>query len=133
MVSGSVVSGVVAAVALAGVVVAFANGGSPYVTWAEAQKMKSDTHVHLAGDLLKNTVSQDVRHHQLRFQLRDQDGTIVNVVHTGEMPANLSEVTKIVAEGHAEGNIFASDKLLVKCPSKYEAQPKSTSSSYPQS
>lgn len=130
MIKGAVISGVVAVAAITGVVLAFSNGGSPYVTWAQAQQMKGDAHLHLAGDLLKDSMSQDLTHHTLRFKLKDQDGAVVTVIHTGEVPQNMSEVTKVVAIGHADGGVFTSDQLLVKCPSKYEAQPSSGKSGY---
>jgi len=129
MIKGSIVSGVVASVAIVAVFVAFSNGGSPYVTMLQAQKSKGDN-LHLAGDLLKNSITPNISEHTLRFKLRDQDGTIVNVVYKGEVPANMSEATKVVAIGHADGSVFTSDKLLVKCPSKYEEQPKGSSTTY---
>ena len=130
MIKGSVVSGVVGFAAIAGVVIAFTTGSSPYVTWAQAQQMKGSDRVDLAGDLLKDSLSQDVAHHTLRFKLKDQDGAIVNVVYKGEVPQNMSEATKVVAIGHSDGAVFTSDQLRVKCPSKYEAQPNSGSSDY---
>jgi cytochrome c-type biogenesis protein CcmE len=130
MVRGPVVSGVVAVMAVIGVVAAFANGGSPYVTMSQARKMTRDNHLHLAGDLMKDSITRDYTHHTIQFKLRDQDGTIVTVVHTGEVPPAMSEATKVVAIGHAEGDVFKSDQLLVKCPSKYEAEPKSSTPSY---
>ena len=130
MIKGAVISGIVAVAAIGGVVLAFTNGGSPYVTWAQAQQMKGDERLHLAGDLVKQSVTQDLSHHTLRFKLKDGDGAVVTVVHTGEVPQNMSEATKVVAIGHADGAVFTSEQLLVKCPSKYEAQPTSGDSGY---
>ncbi len=129
MIRGSIVSGAIALIAVAAVLVTFSNGGSPYVTMSQAKKMKDD-HLHLAGDLLKETVTPDVLHHTLHFKLRDTDGAVVSVVYQGEVPANMTEATKVVAIGHADGDIFSSDKLLVKCPSKYEEQPKAGAPTY---
>jgi cytochrome c-type biogenesis protein CcmE len=132
MIRGPIVSGVIVVLSVVAVVLAFANGSSQYVTMAQARTM-TDDHLHLAGDLLKDSISPDIARHALRFKLKDQDGTIVNVFYKGEAPANMTEATKVVAIGHVEGDVFTSDKLLVKCPSKYEAEPKSTTSYAPTS
>lgn len=116
---GPVVTAVVALLAMAAVIGAFATNASPYVTIAQARQTSGD-HLHLAGDLLKKTIVQDVKHQTLKFQLRDQDGAVVTVVHRGEMPANLDEANRIVAVGGMQGDQFVSHQLIVKCPSKYE-------------
>ena len=108
-----------AVVAIAGVVLAFyANGGSSYVTMSQAQKMTSDDHLHLAGDLLKDSISQNMAQHSLQFKLRDQDGAIVDVVYKGEVPANMSEAAEgcvAILDMRRSATWFTSDKLLGKC------------------
>jgi cytochrome c-type biogenesis protein CcmE len=117
MAKGPIITAIVAAVAFGGVIVAFSNNASPYVTISEARKMTGD-HLHLAGDIVKDSI---VTRGSLEFDLKDSKGEIVHVVHRGDPPANLSEAKKVVAIGGMQGNSFVSTQLLVKCPSKYEA------------
>lgn len=121
--AGPLVSGVVAVICLVLLMVAFVKAASPYVTLVEARKTSGDS-LHLAGDLIKGTISRDVRTGLLRFNLRDTDGATVRVVFDGAAPDNLPEATRVVAIGKLEGEQFRARDLLVKCPSKYESSTK---------
>ena len=109
---------------MSGVVAAFMANASPYVTIAQAKEASGDR-LHLAGDLEKKSIHNDVTNHVLTFKLKDKDGAIVKVVHRGDPPANMGEATQVVAIGKMVDGEFASDELLVKCPSKYEGEKKS--------
>jgi cytochrome c-type biogenesis protein CcmE len=124
MKKGPVITAVVALIAMAGVVIAFMSNASPYVTIAQAKSAPGDR-LHLAGDIVKSSVKNDLVHHALSFQVKDQNGDVVTVMHRGEPPQNMSEATKVVAIGKMEGDNFVSDQLLVKCPSRYEEKRKS--------
>ena len=119
MKKGPIITAVVTAFALTAVVAAFVSNASPYVTIAQAKTIHSDQ-LHLAGDLLKGSVSTDYATHTLTFKLRDKDGQVITVLHKGEPPESMSTVTKVVAIGGMQGDRFVSNKLLLKCPSKYE-------------
>jgi len=120
MFRGPAVTACIAAFAFGAVVWAFSRNASPYVTIAEAKTTPGD-HLHLAGDILKETVHMDMLHRTLDFDLKDSTGAVVHVVHEGEPPANMAEANKVVAVGGMEDGNFVSHQLLVKCPSKYEA------------
>jgi cytochrome c-type biogenesis protein CcmE len=125
---GAVITGVVAVVAMGGVVSAFMNNASPYVTVAQAKESHADG-VHLAGDLVKNSIQTDPKNGRISFELKDKDGAIANVLYVGSTPGNLTEATKVVAVGGmTENNVFQAHQLLIKCPSKYEGQPKAAAS-----
>ena len=70
---GSVVTGIVVALAMVGVCAAFIRNASPYVTVAQAKESHADG-VHLAGDLVKNSIETDPRSGQIKFTLKDQNG-----------------------------------------------------------
>jgi cytochrome c-type biogenesis protein CcmE len=123
MKSGPIVTAIVATLAMAGVVTAFMTNASPYVTIAQAKNSHSNR-LHLAGDLDKKSVHADPVNRTLTFRLKDENGETVTVLHKGDPPANMGEATKVVAIGKMEGDKFVSDDLLVKCPSKYETDPK---------
>ena len=98
----------------------FLNQSSPYVTIREAKSTSND-HLHVAGDILPGSLSHDIAAKQLRFHIQDSLGEIAQVIYEGQIPANLSSVTKVVAIGGFEGEAFKAHRLLVKCPSKYES------------
>ena len=120
---GAIISAVVTVLALAGVCVAFLTTASPYVTVAEARLTKGDN-LHVAGDLVKETLATDVKAKQMTFSLKDEKGEKMDVVYSGPPPANMGSATKVVAIGGMEGDAFHAHKLLVKCPSKYESEKK---------
>ncbi len=112
-------TGLVAAAAMVGVTAAFMNSASPYVTVAEAKVAKGDR-LHLAGNIDPKTVRDDRIHGRLSFTLTDRLGQKIEVVHTGEPVNNLGDAKQVVAIGHVEKGVFISEKMLVKCPTKYE-------------
>jgi cytochrome c-type biogenesis protein CcmE len=117
---GAMVSGAVAALALGGVVIAFSNSASPYVTIRQAKGASGDR-LHLAGTVDPTSVHTDVYARTLSFRLTDQDGDTIQVINRGEIPPNLSEAKNVVAVGGVKNGVFESTQLIVKCPSKYEA------------
>jgi cytochrome c-type biogenesis protein CcmE len=119
MKSGPIITAIVAILAMSGVVAAFMANASPYVTVAQAKSSTGDR-LHLAGDIDKKSIQNDLVNHVLRFDITDADGQRVTVVHKGEPPANMGEATKVVAIGKMDGDRFVSDDLLVKCPSRYD-------------
>jgi cytochrome c-type biogenesis protein CcmE len=121
--TGATLTAIVCAAAITGLVYAFIANSSPYVTVAQARASKSDS-MHLAGDIVKATVRPDLKNHALVFDVKDESGQ-VTVVYTGTPPQNMDEATKVVAIGGMKDGKFHSDKLLVKCPSKYESEKKS--------
>ena len=123
MKKGPIITAVFTVFALGAVVLAFVSSASPFVTIAQAKQTSGDQ-LHLAGEVIKDSVVGDARAHVLRFKLKDETGDIIMVKHTGEMPNNLGEVKKVVAIGGIENGEFHSNKLLIKCPSKYEAERK---------
>ena len=121
MKQGPLLTALFTVLALGAVVVAFITQASPYVTIAEA-KQSHETQLHLAGDVIKGTLRNDAQDHLLVFKIKDQNGDVITVRHTGEVPTELDQVQKVVAIGGVQNGVFVSTKLLVKCPSKYEAE-----------
>lgn len=117
--SGAMVTVIFVVVALTGVVWAFLANASPYVTIAEA-RTNGGSRLHIAGNILKNTVDDDRLKGKLQFDLQDANGDKIHVIHIGEPPSNMGDATQVVAIGSIKGNDFVSEKMLVKCPTKYE-------------
>jgi cytochrome c-type biogenesis protein CcmE len=50
------------------------------------------------------------------------DGVTVDVVHRGDPPELFQPGIPVVLEGHWDGEVYASDRILVKHSSEYEAE-----------
>lgn len=95
------------------------SNASPYVTVSQL-KARSGENLHLAGKIVPGSVQSDLRAKTLRFRLRDDKGGEINIDHRGDIPSNMNEATSVVAIGGMKDGTFVSEKLLVKCPSRYE-------------
>jgi cytochrome c-type biogenesis protein CcmE len=93
---------------------------TPYVSFAEARRASGMVQVngHLAD---KNYVLKP-REQYLEFKLKDDHGEVMAVEYRGVIPGNFDQATSIVAIGRYSGQKFTADQLLVKCPSKYQAE-----------
>lgn len=91
---------------------------TPYVSFAQAREMKSTVQVRgvLAGD--KIIVGDSGK--AIKFLLRDENGETVPVVYSGAKPDGLEQAAGVVAVGKYRDGQFVAEKLLVKCPSKYQ-------------
>ncbi|HWR44741.1 cytochrome c maturation protein CcmE [Sporomusa sp.] len=96
----------------------FQSSVTPYVTFAQAKSAKSA--VQVKGTLGSPKVTQAEDGRSTQFVLRDDAGEEVAVVYRGVKPDGLEQATGIVAIGKYSNGQFLADKLLVKCPSKYQ-------------
>lgn len=96
-----------------------------YVPFAQA-RAATDTSVQIMGAPVAGTMQYDSAAHELRFSIRDAQGTLMPVVFKGPKPEDLdtamTKATKITAQGtyNKAQQVFVADNLLVKCPSKYQ-------------
>jgi cytochrome c-type biogenesis protein CcmE len=116
---------VVLAVALLVVAVAvgitsFRKSVTPYISFAEAKRATGLVQVN--GVLADKHYVMKPQEQYLQFKLRDEKGEILPVVYKGVIPGNFDQATMIVAIGRYEADHFLADQLLVKCPSKYQAE-----------
>lgn len=91
---------------------------TPYVTFAQAKSIKGS--VQVRGVLVKDKAIA-VNGSELQFTLRDDNGEEVPVYYRGLMHDGLDRSTGVVVIGKYSDGRFLADKLLVKCPSKYQA------------
>ena len=108
------------AVAVGVGVTGFKKSMTPYITFAEARHASGLVQVN--GKLAdKNYVLR--RDEQfLEFKLRDAKDEIMPVVYRGVIPGNFDQAVSVVAIGRYQGYHFEASDLLVKCPSKYQAE-----------
>jgi cytochrome c-type biogenesis protein CcmE len=91
---------------------------TPYLSFEEARHAKGV--VQVMGGLDKTSDRYDTTTERLSFDLLDEHGGRMPVIYGGLRPANFKDAISIVAIGrYREGRIEA-EKLLVKCPSKYQ-------------
>ncbi len=98
----------------------FRSALNPYVTFAEAAKATGN--VQVSGRLVGEGPGYDPESGVLAFYLEDKEGTRVPVRYEGAKPTNLEHADSIVVIGGMEGDVFKAQRLLVKCPSKYEEE-----------
>ena len=101
-------------------VTSFNKSLAPYGSFADARK--DGGYVQVNGTLARPDVVTSASAGTLTFQLKDAEGEVMEVVYHGVKPANFEQATSIVALGTYRDGRFDSDKLLVKCPSKYQAE-----------
>ena len=91
---------------------------TPYITFREARTASGL--VQVSGTLANKDYTLKQAEQFLRFQLKDLNGDVLPVVYRGTIPGNFDQAVSIVAIGQYRGDHFEADKLLVKCPSKYQ-------------
>jgi cytochrome c-type biogenesis protein CcmE len=94
------------------------NSVVPYVPFDQAREKSEYVQIIGSPDAKKGFSPQDKG---ITFTLNDKTGSIV-VYYEGEKPLNLENAEKVVAMGSFDkkNSRFVADKLLTKCPSKYE-------------
>ena len=112
-----VAAGFAAAFVLLGLT-AFQKTLTPYLSFDEARKARGT--VQVMGSLDKASDHYDTTKQELSFTILDTEGKRMPVVYRGIQPGNFKDAVSIVAIGpYREGRVEA-EKLLVKCPSKYQ-------------
>jgi cytochrome c-type biogenesis protein CcmE len=100
---------------------AFKETLTPYVPYETARK--GDRVVQVAGALAKGSSSYVATEESLYFTLQEPETKeTLRIRYKGLKPANFEDAISIVAIGRYDeaAQKFEADKLLVKCPSKYQ-------------
>jgi cytochrome c-type biogenesis protein CcmE len=72
------------------------------------------------GALDKTSDRYDTTTQELSFNLLDEHGRSLPVAYRGIKPGNFKDAISIVAIGRYHDGRIEAEKLLVKCPSKYQ-------------
>lgn len=111
------------------IIVSSAGDASAYVTFKEAKKLSvsgNDQKIHIVGDLTRDDAGNVVsilsspEKTSFYFTLTDKDGFEQRVYHNAPEPQDFRRSEKVVIIGSYHEEIFVADKILLKCPSKYE-------------
>jgi len=92
----------------------------------EADEYKDGRMVRVSGKLLEGTFHREQGSTQAAFSLVDSDGSALlgmQASYVGVMPdLFFNPHSEIILQGHYGNNdVFDTDTILVKCPSKYQA------------
>ncbi|MEF8795471.1 MAG: cytochrome c maturation protein CcmE [Salinivenus sp.] len=89
-----------------------------YMNFEQAAQTGSSAHV--VGTWVEDRPTRyDRAQNVFTFYMRDQSGTVHKVRYPNPKPANFEQAEQVVVEGSMNGEAFAADHILVKCPSKY--------------
>lgn len=121
---------IIVAIAI-GIIVSTAGDASTYVDFSKAKEMAADgdnESIHVVGKLKKNTSGQilemeyqpEIDPNYFAFTLIDNNNVAQRVVYKSTKPQDFDKSEQVVVIGKMEGNTFNAEKILMKCPSKYE-------------
>ena len=121
---------VIIAVAI-GIIVSTAGDASTYVDFSKAQDMAADgdnESIHVVGRLKKDAAGQilDMQYdpkidpNYFTFTLVDNKNVAKKVVYMSTKPQDFDKSEQVVVIGKMHNGTFAAEKILMKCPSKYE-------------
>ena len=122
----TIIGVVIIAVAMLWGITSFLDSTIQYVSIAEA-KTTSEM-VQVMGKISKDEVSYNTDESRLEFTIYDakaetaETAERLKVVYYGVVPGNFDQAISVVAKGINNENEFVADKLLVKCPSKYQGE-----------
>ncbi len=119
---------IVAAIAI---IISTAGDASSYVTFDQAYQMAkvgNRASIHVVGELKKNALGEitglekSPDNLSFSFILLDENKKEQKVYYNEPMPPDFTRSEKVVVIGGYRGDLFMAEKILLKCPSKYQDQ-----------
>lgn len=112
------------------IIISTAGDASSYVTFKDAYEMAEkgkSTNIHVVGTLKKEgdqiigiEPSQDKL--SFSFVMIDENNQEQMVYYKEPMPADFTRSEQVVVIGSYKKDVFIADKILLKCPSKYQEE-----------
>lgn len=93
---------------------------TPYVSLAEAKK--TDAIVQVKGKRVAGSEQFDMEKKVFTFKMTDDSGQEFEVTYPGVKPSNFEQATEVIAIGRYTHGRFEAQQILVKCPTKYQAE-----------
>jgi cytochrome c-type biogenesis protein CcmE len=87
---------------------------------SKPSELKPGRSYEVTGKVVNGSISRAGE--QLRFRIRDRDGTkSVPVTYTGTVPDPFQDGREVIVKGELKGGTFVGerDSLVTKCPSKF--------------
>lgn len=109
------------------------NDASTYADFAKAEALAQkdpESEVHIVGELKKDADGTIVGMYYdpvqnpnlFQFRMIDEKGREENVIHFAPKPADIDKSEKVVIVAKYANGKFIAQKILLKCPSKYEEE-----------
>lgn len=126
---------VVIAVAIT-MIISMAGDASTYVSFGEAKELSEKgfkKSIHVVGELPKTASGEVVGIQEspdklsFKFEMIDEKGMKQEVLFAEPIPADFTRSEQVVIVGAYQGDKFIAEKILLKCPSKYQEEPEFTS------
>ncbi|MGH8016620.1 MAG: cytochrome c maturation protein CcmE [Candidatus Zixiibacteriota bacterium] len=121
-----IIGSIIVLAALAWGVSSFMGSTVQYVSIAEART--TDRTVQVLGKIDTEQVKYNSAESRLEFAIYDAQATDkahaenLKIVYYGTVPGNFDQATSVVCKGMNKEEGFVAEKLLVKCPSKYQGE-----------
>jgi cytochrome c-type biogenesis protein CcmE len=119
MKKSSIIGMIIIAIAI-GVIISTYADSSTYGSFSDAQETQKELHV--VGKLVKNkemVYNPEVDANYFSFYMIDNQGKECKVEFTGTKPQDFERSEQIVLTGQMDNGKFQANKILMKCPSKY--------------
>ncbi|MEP1094984.1 MAG: cytochrome c maturation protein CcmE [Cyclobacteriaceae bacterium] len=122
---------VVIAIAIV-IIMTMAGDASSYVTFGEAKELSANgfkKSIHVVGELPRSSGGEIVGIEEspdklsFKFQMVDENGFTQQVFHANPIPTDFAKSEQVVIIGAYNGENFIAEKILLKCPSKYQEEP----------
>lgn len=96
-----------------------------YLTVSELRDGEASTYgelVRINGRVLDGSIHWNSKEGTLHFIITDGENKLP-IIHQGIAPDTFKDGAEVVVQGrYTPENMFEADKIMAKCPSKYEAQ-----------
>jgi cytochrome c-type biogenesis protein CcmE len=87
------------------------------------QDQHKDDFVTVEGLLIEDSIKWNPDKIELMFDVKDNDGNVMHVIHNGTKPDNFAEgVITILQGAPTKKNTFVAETVKTRCPSKYEGK-----------
>ncbi len=113
------------------IIMMMAGDASSYVTFKEAKALSikgSDKSIHVVGELTRDTdgeivgIVESPDKLSFKFQMIDENGFVQQVLHSNPIPTDFAKSEQVVIIGAYNKENFIAEKILLKCPSKYQEE-----------
>ncbi len=113
------------------IIVLMVGDASTYVTFKEAKKLSKKgfkKSIHVVGKLPKSSFGKVIGIQEspdklsFKFEMIDENGWKQKVLYAEPIPTDFSKSEQVVIVGSYKGEKFVADKILLKCPSKYQEE-----------
>lgn len=87
------------------------------------QDQHKDDFVTVEGLLIEDSIKWNPDKIELKFDVKDNHGNVLHVIHNGPKPDNFAEGVITILEGApTKKDTFSAETVKTRCPSKYEGK-----------